>query len=86
VILWTSYQVASIGQQKIEWAGLHKAISITLCNGKPYEAVWVFQPLGTGTAILLAAVITAIAVRLPVRPSSAASAKRPARSGSPLLR
>jgi lactate permease len=28
---------------------------------------WVFQPLGTGTAILLAAVITAIAVRLPVR-------------------
>ena len=61
VIAWTSLQVAGIGQQKIEWPGLHKAISITLYNAKPYDAVWIFQPLGTGTAILLAAIITAIA-------------------------
>ncbi len=67
VILWTSYHVAAIGQQKIEWPGLHRAISITLYNGKPYDAVWTFQPLGTGTAILLAAVLTAILVRLPFR-------------------
>ena len=67
VIAWTSLQVAGIGQQKIEWPGLHKAISITLYNGKPYDAVWIFQPLGTGTAILLAAIITAILVRLPLR-------------------
>ena len=67
VIAWTSFQIASVGQQKIEWPGLHRAISITLYNGKPYDAVWVFQPLGTGTAILLAAIITAILVRLPLR-------------------
>ena len=67
VIAWTSLQISGFGQQKIEWPGLHKAISITLYNGKPYDAVWVFQPLGTGTAILLAAVITALLVRLSLR-------------------
>ena len=67
VIAWTSLGVAAIGQQKILWPGLHHAISITLYNGKPYDAVWAFQPLGTGTAILVAAIITAILVRLPLR-------------------
>ena len=46
---------------------MHRAISITLYNGKPYDAVWPFQPLGTGTAILVAAIITAMLVRLPLR-------------------
>jgi lactate permease len=64
VIIWTSFKVAVIGQQMISWPGLHKMISITLYNDKPYAAVWTFQPLGTGTAILLAAIITAILVRL----------------------
>jgi lactate permease len=64
VIIWTSFKVAIIGQQAISWPGLHKMISITLYNDKPYAAVWTFQPLGTGTAILLAAIITAILVRL----------------------
>ncbi len=67
VIAWTSVEVSSLGQQKIQWPGLHHAISITLYNGKPYDAVWVFQPFGTGTAILLAAIITALLVRLPLR-------------------
>ena len=64
VILWTSFKVAAIGQQNIPWPGLHQAISITLYNDKPYGAIWTFQPLGTGTAILVAAVITALVVRL----------------------
>ena len=64
VILWTTYKVATYGQQLINWPGLHKLISITLYNDKPYAAVWTFQPLGTGTAILLAAIVTAIIVRL----------------------
>jgi lactate permease len=64
VILWTSFKVAAIGQQNIPWPGLHQAISITLYNDKPYGAIWAFQPLGTGTAILVAAVITALLVRL----------------------
>jgi lactate permease len=64
VILWTTFKVALIGQQAIQWPGLHKLISITLYHDKPYAAIWTFQPLGTGTAILLAAFITAILVKL----------------------
>ena len=64
VILWTSFKVATIGQQNIPWPGLHQAISITLYNDKPYGAIWTFQSLSTGTAILVAAVITALVVSL----------------------
>jgi len=64
VIVWTTLKVATIGQQSIHWPGLDKAISITFYHDKPYAAVYAFQPLGTGTAILLAAIITAAVVRL----------------------
>ena len=64
VIVWTSFKLFAIGQQAIAWPGLHRAIAITLYDNKPYDAIWVFQPLGTGTAILLAAIITAAVVRL----------------------
>ncbi len=66
VIAWTHFKWFAIGQQAVQWPGLHNAISITLYNNKPYAAVWVFQPLGTGTAILLAAVVTALFVRISV--------------------
>ncbi|HEY0425301.1 MAG TPA: L-lactate permease, partial [Rhodopila sp.] len=62
VIVWTHLKVFAIGQQAIAWPGLHNQIAITLYNDKPYAAVWVFQPLATGTAILLAAIITAAMV------------------------
>jgi lactate permease len=64
VMVWTHLGVAATGQQNVQWPGLHNAISITLYNNKPYAAIWTFQPLGTGTAILLAAIITAAIVRL----------------------
>jgi lactate permease len=64
VIVWTYKKVALVGQQLIHWPGLDKAVAITLYQDKPYAAVWTFQPLGTGTAILLAAIITALLVRL----------------------
>jgi lactate permease len=64
VILWTHFTVFTIGQRAIPWPALHNAISITLYNNKPYAAVWVFQPLATGTAILLSAIVTALIVRL----------------------
>jgi lactate permease len=63
-VLWTTFKIPAIGQQQIHWPGLDKAISITFYHDKPYAAVWSFQPLGPGTAILAAAVITALAVRL----------------------
>jgi lactate permease len=65
VILWTLFKVSPMGQHAIPWPGLDKTVSITLYNDKPYAAVWSFQPLGTGTAILVAALITALLVRLP---------------------
>ena len=58
VIVWTVFKVSNIGQDKINWPGLHNAIQITLYH-KPYAAVWTFQPLATGTAILVASLITA---------------------------
>jgi lactate permease len=64
VILWTHFGFAAINQSKIAWPGLDKAISITLYGGRPYAAIWTFQPLGTGTAIFLATVITALIVKL----------------------
>jgi lactate permease len=66
VIVWTYMKVAAVGQIGVHWPGLDKAVSITLYHDKPYAAVWSFQPLGTGTAILLAAFITALLVRLSV--------------------
>jgi lactate permease len=66
VILWTTLNIATIGQQAIPWPGLNKMISITLYNDKPYAAVWTFQPLATGTAILLSAIVTAALVKVGV--------------------
>jgi lactate permease len=67
VIAWTFFKVANVGQHAIPWPGLDKAVSITLYHDKPYAAVWAFQPLGTGTAIMLSALITAVIVKLPPR-------------------
>jgi lactate permease len=64
VLLWTTFKVANIGQQAVHWPALDKAVSITLYHDKPYAAVWTFQPLATGTAILVAAILTALVVRL----------------------
>ncbi len=62
VILWTHLKIFAIGQQAIPWPGLHNEVLITLYKDKPYAAVWTFQPLATGTAILLSAIITAALV------------------------
>jgi lactate permease len=66
VILWTYFKMATKFAQAIPWPNLDKAVAITLYQDKPYAAVWAFQPLATGTAILLAALITAVLVALPV--------------------
>ena len=61
VIGWTRLKIATIGQQTFHWPALHNQVFITLYK-KAYAANWVFQPLGTGTAILVAAIITAACV------------------------
>ncbi len=66
VIVWTILKVSTHGQMNIPWTGLHNKVFITL-YGKPYAAVWSFQPLATGTAILCANILTALAVGLSVK-------------------
>ncbi|HZU02971.1 MAG TPA: L-lactate permease [Ktedonobacteraceae bacterium] len=61
VIIWTLAAVATVGASSIKWPGLNNAVFLTLYN-KPYAAVYSFQPLGTGTAILVTVVLTAIAL------------------------
>ncbi|MDQ2904918.1 MAG: L-lactate permease [Chloroflexota bacterium] len=61
VIIWGFASVALVAQQKIKWPGLDGAVFLTLYK-KPYAAVYTFQPLGTGTAILLAVILTAVIV------------------------
>jgi lactate permease len=63
VMVWTHFKLATMGAQPIQWPGLHNQVFITLYN-KPYAAVWNWQPLATGTAILVTAIITALAVGL----------------------
>jgi lactate permease len=65
VIFWVHAGIASMGQANVKWPGLHNAVYMTLYH-KSYAAVWSFQPLGTGTAILLAALITAAWTRVGV--------------------
>lgn len=67
VIIWGALKVSAIGEAKIPWLGLDKAISITLYDGKPYAAVYNFQPLAAGTGILLAALITGLVCRVGAR-------------------
>jgi lactate permease len=62
VIVWTHLKIFAIDQSVIPWPGLHNQVLITLYNSKPYAATWVFQPLATGTAILLSAIMTAALV------------------------
>jgi lactate permease len=66
VIVWTYFKVATIGAHSIPWPNLDKAVAITLYKDKVYAAVWAFQPLATGTAILVAALIIALLVRISV--------------------
>ncbi len=65
VIVWTTLAVFKIGADKIAWPGLDKQVFITLYN-TPYAAVWNFEPLATGTAILVSAILTALLVGLGV--------------------
>lgn len=64
VIVWGSLKLSALGQMNIEWPGLHNAIAITLYGDKAYAAVWNFQPLATGTAVFVAALITCLIFRV----------------------
>ncbi|QJU58367.1 L-lactate permease [Sphingomonas sp. AP4-R1] len=63
VIVWVHLKINTIGELKVQWPGLHNQIFITTYN-QPYAAIWSFQPLATGSAILVATLITSLLVRV----------------------
>lgn len=64
VIVWSSLKLSARGQVNVPWPHLHNAIGITLYHDKPYAAIWNFQPLATGTAVLVACLITCALFRV----------------------
>ena len=67
MILWSYLHLLAKGQVAVAIPRLHNGVLITLYQ-KPYAALYSFQPLGPGTAVLAATVLTALCfrVRLPV--------------------
>jgi lactate permease len=66
VIAWTELKVNLIGQLAIPWPGLHNEVFVTIYN-QPYAAVWNWQPLASGTAILVTNILMAIWVGMSPR-------------------
>ncbi|KAJ8663825.1 hypothetical protein O0I10_000099 [Lichtheimia ornata] len=56
VIIWTFADISQYGEQSVQFPHLHDRVWLTLYS-KPYDAVWDFQPLATGTAILIAGLL-----------------------------
>ena len=63
MVLWSYLKLFQKGQIVFAIPHLHNAVLITL-YGKPYAAIYAFQPLTTGTAALFATVLTAICLRV----------------------
>jgi lactate permease len=59
MVVWSYLKLFQIGQVTIPIASLHDGVLITLYQ-KPYSALYSFQPLGPGAAVLAAAVLTAL--------------------------
>ncbi|HVN78537.1 MAG TPA: L-lactate permease [Terriglobia bacterium] len=62
MVLWSYLKLFQVGQIIIPIPKLHNNVIITLYQ-KPYSALYSFQPLGIGTAVLAATVLTALCIR-----------------------
>jgi len=62
MVLWSYLKLFNLGQITFAIPRLHNAILITL-YGKPYAALYAFQPLATGTAVFVATILTALCLR-----------------------
>ncbi|CAO3672047.1 unnamed protein product [Rhizopus stolonifer] len=63
VIIWTFVKVSLQGSIRVNWPHLHHEVWLTL-YGRLYDAIWTFQPLSTGTAILVSCLLYSIVVYL----------------------
>ncbi len=66
MMLWSYFKLLSLGQWSIPVPSLHNGVLITLYQ-KPYSALYVFQPLGPGTGVLVATALTALCFRVTPR-------------------
>ncbi|KAI8641835.1 lactate permease [Parasitella parasitica] len=55
VMIWSFAKITNVGQINVQWPHLHQQVWLTL-YGKKYDAIWGFQPLAIGTAILVSTV------------------------------
>jgi lactate permease len=62
MIAWSYFKLFPSGQVSIPIPGLHDRILITLYQ-KPYAAIFTFQPLVGGTAVLVTVLLTALVFR-----------------------
>ena len=66
VVLWTYWKLSQRAQVPLAIPGLHLGVYITLYS-KPYPAVFSFQPLATGTGVVVAVLLTALYFRVNAR-------------------
>jgi len=69
IVVWVYLKLAAKGQALIQVPSLNNGVLISFSQ-KPYEAVFKFQPLATGTAVLATTLLTALLFR--VRPRALA--------------
>ena len=74
MILWSYLKLFNRGQLRIPIPLLHNGIFLTL-YGKAYAAVFSFQPLVAGTAVLAATIVTAVSFGVKLRTFVAMGAK-----------
>jgi L-lactate transport len=63
VVLWSWFRLLPTAQAILPIPSLNKGVLITLYQ-KPYAALYTFQPLGPGTAVLAATILTALCLRV----------------------
>jgi lactate permease len=66
IIVWTRLKLFSAGQVAMPIPSLHNGVVIALYQ-RPYAAVFNFQPLVSGTAVLVSAILTALWFRMSPR-------------------
>ena len=62
MVCWTYFRLLQFRQFNIPMASLHHGVLITLYQ-RSYAAVYAFQPLGVGTAVLVTTMLTALCFR-----------------------
>lgn len=66
IIIWDVFKIGSWAVISVPWIGLHKNVHIALYN-RDYDAVWAFEPLGTGTAIFISGIVFSLICRLSIK-------------------